>query len=134
MNLKKYLDFRLLGLAGSILLILSQFIPWFSNQSLLDIFIIKTSFAVEDSFLYIFPLICGILCLIGSIVIIYNIEYRINSVIINFIGLGFFLVFAFRIIPEELLYLPNALGFYFSIIGSILVFFDILNILVTREK
>ncbi len=134
MNIKKYLDFRLLGLAGSILLILSQFIPWFSNQSLLDIFIIKTSFAVEDSFLYIFPLICGILCLIGSIVIIYNIEYRINSVIINFIGLGFFLVFAFRIIPEELLYLPNALGFYFSIIGSILVFFDILNILVTREK
>ncbi|NVM43917.1 MAG: hypothetical protein HWN79_03280 [Candidatus Lokiarchaeota archaeon] len=134
MNLKKYLDFRLLGLAGSILLILSQFIPWFSNQTLLDIFIIKTIVPIGDSFLYLFPLICGIICLIGTIVIISNIEYRINSVIINFIGLGFFLVFAFRIIPEELLYLPNALGFYFSIIGSILVFFDILNILLTKEK
>ena len=55
-------------------------------------------------------------------------------VIINFIGLGFFLVFAFKIIPEEFIYLPNAIGFYFSIIGSILVFFDILNILLTREK
>ncbi len=135
MNLKKYLDFRLLGLAGSILLILSQFIPWFSNQSLLDIYMITSSVTIEDSFLYLFPLICGIICLVGTIVIMYNLEYRINSAIINFIGLGFFLVFAINIIPEEFLYLTNAgIGFYFSIIGSILVFFDILNILLTREK
>ena len=134
MNLKKYLDFRLLGLIGSILLILSQFIPWFSYQSLLDIFVIKTIATIEDSFIYLFPLICGIICSIGTIIIIYNIEYRINSVIINFIGLGFFLFFAFRIIPAEFIYLPNAPGFYFSIIGAILVFFDILIILLTREK
>ena len=135
MNIKKYLDFRLLGLAGSILLILSQFLSWFSNQSLLDIYIITTSVGIEDSFLYLFPLICGIICLVGTIVIMYNLEYRINSVIINFIGLGFFLVFAINIIPEEFLYLTSAgIGFYFSIIGSILVFFDILNILLTREK
>ena len=135
MAIKKYLDFRLLGLAGSILLILSQFLSWFSNQSLLDIYIITTSVAIEDSFLYLFPLICGIICLVGTMVIMYNLEYRINSVIINFIGLGFFLVFAINIIPEEFIYLTNAgIGFYFSIIGSILVFFDILNILLTREK
>ena len=134
MHLKKYLDFRLLGLIGSILLVLSEFIPWFSNLTLLEIFIIRTSLLVDYAFIYLFPLICGIICLIGTIIILYNIEYRINSVIINFIGLGFFLFFAFRIIPEELIFLPNALGFYFSIIGSILVFFDILNILLNREK
>jgi len=135
MNIKKYLDFRLLGLTGSILLILSQFLSWISNQSLLDWYILYTSIAIEDSFLYLFPLICGIICLVGTIVIIYNIEYRINSVIINFIGLGFFLVFLIEIIPIEFIYLPNAgIGFYFSIIGSILVFFDILNILLSKEK
>jgi len=135
MNIKKYLDFRLLGLTGSILLILSQFLSWYSNQSLLDIYIIKTSVSIVDSFLYLFPLICGIICLVGTIIIMYNLEYRINSVIINFIGLGFFLVFVIKIIPEDLLYLPSAnIGFYFSIIGSILVFFDILNILLTKEK
>ena len=135
MNIKKYLDFRLLGLAGSILLILSQFLSWFSNQTLLQIYIITTSVAIEDSFLYLFPLICGIVCLVGTIVIMYNLEYRINSVIIKFIGLGFFLVFAIKIIPEEIIYLPGAgIGFYFSIIGAILVFFDILNILLTRDK
>ena len=135
MNIKRYLDFRLLGLTGSVLLILSQFLPWFSNQSLLEIYIISTSVAIEDSFLYLFPLICGIICLVGALVIIYNKEYKINSVIINFIGLGFFLIFIIEIIPKDLLYIPYAeIGFYFSIIGSILIFFDILNILLIKHE
>ena len=135
MNIKRYLDFRLLGLTGSVMLILSQFLPWFSSQSLLYIYIISTSVAIEDSFLYLFPLICGIICLVGVIVIIYNLDYKINSVIINFIGLGFFLIFIIEIIPKELLYIPYAeIGFYFSIIGSILIFFEILNILLTKQE
>ncbi len=135
MNIKRYLDFRLLGLTGSVLLILSQFLPWFSNQSLLYIYIISTSVAIEDSFLYLFPLICGIICLVGAIVILYNSDYRINSVIINFIGLGFFLIFIIEIIPRELLYIPYAeIGFYFSVVGSILIFFEILNILLTKQE
>ncbi len=134
MNIKRYLDFRLLGLTGSILLILSQFLPWFSNQSLLYIYMISTSVAIEDSFLYLFPLICGIICMVGAIVIIYNLDYKINSVIINFIGLGFFLIFIIEIIPKELLYIPYAeIGFYFSVVGSILIFFEILNILLTKH-
>jgi len=134
MNIKRYLDFRLLGLTGSILLILSQFLPWFSNQSLLYIYMISTSVAIEDSFLYLFPLICGIICMVGAILIIYNLDYKINSVIINFIGLGFFLIFIIEIIPKELLYIPYAeIGFYFSVVGSILIFFEILNILLTKH-
>ncbi|HUW90863.1 MAG TPA: hypothetical protein VMV43_10180 [Candidatus Nanopelagicaceae bacterium] len=135
MNFKKYLDFRLLGLVGSILLIISQFLSWFSGQSLLTIYILTTSVAIEDSFLYLFPLICGIICLVGTLVIIYNMEYKINSVIINFIGLGFFMIFILEIIPRELLYIPYAeIGFYFSIVGSILIFFEILNILLTKHE
>jgi len=135
MNIKRYLDFRLLGLTGSVLLVLSQFLPWFSNQSLLSIYIISTSVAIEDSFLYLFPLICGIICLVGAIVILYNLDYKINSVIINFIGLGFFLIFIIEIIPRELIYIPYAeIGFYFSVVGSILIFFEILNILLTKQE
>jgi hypothetical protein len=135
MNIKKYLDFRLLGLTGSILLIISQFLSWFSNQSLLYIYIVTTSVAIEDSFLYLFPLISGIICLVGTGLIVYKIDYRINSVIINFVGLGFFLIFVFEIVTEEFIYLPTAqVGFYFSIIGSILIFFDILNILLIKES
>jgi len=135
MNIKKYLDFRLLGLTGSIFLILSQFLSWFSGQSLLTIYILTTSVAIEDSFLYLFPLISGIICLVGTGLIVYKIDYRINSVIINFVGLGFFLIFVFEIVTEEFIYLPTAqVGFYFSIIGSILIFFDILNILLIKES
>jgi len=135
MNIKRYLDFRLLGLTGSVLLILSQFLSWFSGQSLLIIYILTTSVAIEDSFLYIFPLICGIICLVGALVNIYNREYKINSVIINFIGLGFFLIFIIEIIPRELIYIPYAeVGFYFSIVGSILIFFDILNKLLIKQE
>ena len=135
MSIKKYLDFRLLGLTGSILLIISQFLSWFSEQSLLTIYILTTSVAIEDSFLYLFPLISGIICLGGSVLIVYKIEYRINSVIINLVGLGFFLVFIFEIVTKEFIYLPTAqIGFYFSIIGSILIFFDILNVLMIKES
>ncbi len=135
MNIKKYLDFRLLGLTGALLLIISQFLSWFSNQSLLYIYIITTSVAIEDSFLYLFPLISGIICLVGTGLIVYKIDYRINSVIINFVGLGFFLIFVFEIVTKEFIYLPTAqIGFYFSILGSILVFFDILNILIFKES
>jgi len=135
MNIKRYLDFRLLGLTGSILLILSQFLPWFSNQSLLYIYIVTTGVAIEDSFLYLFPLISGIICLVGTGLIVYKIDYRINSVIINFIGLGFFLIFIIEIIPRNLYYIPYAeIGFYSSIIGSILILFDILNILLINHE
>ena len=135
MTIKKYLDFRLLGLTGSILLILSQFLSWFSDNSLLYIYIITTSVAIEDSFLYLFPLISGMICLGGTILILYKIDYKINSVIINFVGLGFFLIFVFEIITEEFIFLPTAqIGFYFSIIGSLLIFFDILNILIIKES
>ena len=135
MSIKKYLDFRLLGLTGSILMIISQFLSWFSNQSLLYIYIITTSVAIEDSFLYLFPLISGIICLVGTGLIVYKIDYRINSVIINLVGLGFFLIFIFEIVTKEFIYLPTAqIGFYFSIIGSILIFFDILNVLIIKES
>jgi len=135
MSIKKYLDFRLLGLIGSLLLIISQFLSWFSNQSLLYIYIITTSVAIEDSFLYLFPLISGIICLVGTGLIFYKIDYRINSVIINFVGLGFFLIFVFEIVTKEFIYLPTAqIGFYFSIIGSILIFFEILNTLMIKES
>ena len=135
MNIKRYLDFRLLGLTGSVLLILSQFLPWFSSQSLLTIYILTTSVAIEDSFLYLFPLICGTICLVGALVNIYNEEYKINSVVINFIGLGFFLIFILNVIPEQFPHIPYAeIGFYFSIVGSILIFFDILNKLLIKHE
>ena len=135
MNIKKYLDFRLLGLTGSIFMIISQFLSWFSNHSLLYIYFITTSVAIEDSFLYLFPLISGIICLVGTGLIVYKIDYRINSVIINLVGLGFFLIFVFEIVIKEFIYLPTAqIGFYFSVIGSILVFFDILNVLIFKES
>ncbi len=135
MNIKKYLDFRLLGLTGSIFMIISQFLSWFSNHSLLYIYFITTSVAIEDSFLYLFPLISGIICLVGTGLIVYKIDYRINSVIINFVGLGFFLIFVFEIVIKEFIYLPTAqIGFYFSVIGSILVFFDILSVLIFKES
>ncbi len=135
MKLRKYLDFRLLGLIGSIFLIISQFLSWFSGNTLLTLFFLYLYLEIEYSFLYIFPIISGIICLFGTILIIYKLEYKINTVIINFIGLGFFLIFLFELIPREFPYMASAeIGFYFAIVGGILIFFDILNILLLKEK
>ncbi|MFX1260188.1 MAG: hypothetical protein ACFFAN_20245, partial [Promethearchaeota archaeon] len=112
--------------------IVSEFLPWISDQNLIEIYIITTSVAIGMSFLYLFPLISGIICVIGNILLIYNEEYRINSVIIIFIGLGFLLLFFFDLIPR--LYLSNiSLGFYFCLTGFLLSIIDIIIILITKE-
>lgn len=135
MKLKKYIDFRLLGLIGAILLIISQFFSWFSGYSLFGLYILYLNLEIEYSFLYLFPIISGIICLFGTVLIIYKLDYRINTVVIDFIGLGFFLIFLFELIPREFPYIIGAeTGFYLAIAGAILILFDILNILILNEK
>jgi hypothetical protein len=130
MDIKKYIDLRLMGIIGSFLLIVSQFSSWYSGLSLFDIYLITTSVAIEDSFLYIFPLISGSICFIGTFLVLYKLEYKLNSVIINFIGLGFFLIFIFKFIPNDFPYIGGAeMGFYFAVIGALLILLDILNVL-----
>lgn len=129
-----FLDFRFVGLVGSILLIVSEFLPWFSGFSLFDAYILYTITAVEESFIFLFPLISGIICLIASLLIIYNLEYKINSVIITFIGLGFLTLFLVDFVPGELFYLSKAgIGFYLCIIGFMIMVINIMLILITKE-
>ena len=135
MNFKKYIDLKLFGVIGSILMIISQFIIWYSGLSLFDIYLIVTSIALEDSFLFLFPLISGSICLVGCVLTLIKEEYRINSVIIVFIGLGFFLIFLIELIPQDFPYLGTAeLGFYLSIVGAILVLLDIINVLMINKN
>ncbi|MHA1671798.1 MAG: hypothetical protein ACTSV5_14670 [Promethearchaeota archaeon] len=130
MNIRKYIDLRLIGIVGSCLLIVSQFSSWYSGLTLINIYIITTSIAIEDSFLYLFPLITGSICFIGTFLVLYKIDYKLNSVIINFIGLGFFLIFIFEIVPKDFPYISNiGIGFYFAVIGALLILLDILNVL-----
>ncbi|MBY9003415.1 MAG: hypothetical protein KGD73_05540 [Candidatus Lokiarchaeota archaeon] len=128
MNIRKYIDLRLIGIVGSCLLIVSQFSSWYSGLSLINIFLITTSVAIEDSFLYLFPLISGIICFIGTFLVLYKLEYKLNSVIINFIGLGFFLIFIIEIVPKDFLYI-GSVGFYFAVIGALLILLDVINVL-----
>ncbi|MFX1434906.1 MAG: hypothetical protein ACFFB1_14120, partial [Promethearchaeota archaeon] len=100
MNIKSNFDYRLLGLTGSILLIISQFFSWFSGYSLMERYLIAISVDISNAFLYLFPLISGSICLIATLLIYFKLEYRINSVIINFVGFGFFLIFIFELIPQ----------------------------------
>jgi len=130
MNIRKYIDLRLIGIVGSCLLIISQFSSWYSGLSLINMYLIMTSVAIEDSFLYLFPLISGCICFIGTFLVLYKLEYKLNSVIINFIGLGFFLIFIFEFVPMEFPYIGSAeIGFYFAVIGALLILLDILNVL-----
>ncbi len=129
-----FLDYRLIGFVGSLLLIVSEFFPWFSDFTLFDAYLLYTITAVEESFLFLFPLISGIICLVASLLIIYNIEYKINSVIITFIGLGFLTLFLVDFIPGELFYLSKAgLGFYLCIAGFIIMVINVIIILITKE-
>ncbi|TET58380.1 MAG: hypothetical protein E3J52_08725 [Promethearchaeota archaeon] len=135
MELKKYLNTYILGVIGSVLLIISEFFSWFTDYSLIEIYVISSSVAIEDSFLYLFPLMSGIICLIASSLVIYKIELKIKCVIIFFVGLGFLIIFFIDYITQEISYISNAnIGFYLGVIGFLLILFNIINILITIEK
>ncbi|KKN31269.1 hypothetical protein LCGC14_0825580 [marine sediment metagenome] len=135
MKLRNYINTSLIGLIGSILLIVSEFFSWFSGYNLIEIYLITTSVAIEDSFLFLFPLISGIICLIGSILVIYKYELRIKSVIISFVGLGFLLIFFFDYISQEIEYFSNAgPGLYLGVAGFLLIVFNIIIALITKEN
>jgi len=124
-----------MGLIGSVLLVVSEFFSWFSNYSLIDLFIITSSVAIEDSFLFLFPIISGIVCLIANILVTYKFEYRIKSVIMSLVGLGFLLIFFFDYISRELEYLSNAgVGFYLCVTGFLLNLFNLIIILITKDN
>jgi len=135
MELKKYLNSLTIGLIGSILLIISEFFSWFSNYNLFEIYLITTSVEIADSFLFLFPLLSGIICLFASLLPIYRIELNIKSVILSIVGLGFMLLFFIEYISQEIEYLSNSgIGFYLGVIGFLLVLFNIINILISFQR
>jgi hypothetical protein len=132
---KNIVSYLILGLVGPILLIISEFFPWFSENNLLELFIILTSVQIENSFLFLFPLISGSICLIANILIILGEDYRIKTIIITLVGLGFQLVFFIDYITQEIGFLSNAgVGVYLGAVGFFLIIINIISILSRKEK
>ncbi len=135
MELKKYINTYIVGFIGSLVLLLSEFFSWFSDYNLIEEYIFYSITPIEDSFLYLFPLLSGIICLIASILVIYKIELKVKSVILSLVGLGFFVVFFIDYIIHEIITFPNpGIGFYLGVAGFLLILFNILNMLLTIEK
>jgi len=135
MEPKKRFNILFLGLVGPILLIISEFYPWFSSNNLIELFILFTSVQIKNSFLFLFPLISGVLCLISIFLIIYKTEFRIRAVILSFVGLGFQLIFFIDYISQVIEFLPDAdLGFYLGVIGFFFIIVNIIYLLSKTEK
>ncbi|TFG18567.1 MAG: hypothetical protein EU533_07615 [Promethearchaeota archaeon] len=134
MQIKKYVDYRLFGLLGSALMMISEFLVWFSNLTLWQIFQIKSTFLMDDAFLYIFPLVSGIICGVASLLSLYREDYKINATIIYLVGLGFMLLFLYDFTVEEVSFLTQAgIGFYFCIAGFMFVLIDMFNVLLSKD-
>ena len=132
---KNFNSFLLLGLIGPIFLIISEFFPWFSEDNLIELFIIKNSDQIEDSFLFLFPLISGLVCLIATVLVLFESEYIIKTVILSFVGLGFQLMFFIDYISQVIEFLPNAgLGLYLGFTGFLLIIINLIYMLTKVEK
>jgi len=135
MELKKIYLALLLGLSGPILLILSEFFFWFSDYNLIELYDLYTDLQIENSFLFLFPLISGIICLIANVLVIYNVEFRIKSIILSFVGLGFQLLFFIDHISQEIEFIFDAgLGFYLGVFGFLLIIINVINVLTIVEN
>ncbi|MFX1374542.1 MAG: hypothetical protein ACFFA0_01910 [Promethearchaeota archaeon] len=132
---KKIIFISFLGLSGPILLILSEFYFWFSDYNLIELYILYTDIQIENSFLFLFPLISGIICLAANILVIFQPKFRIKSIVLSFVGLGFQLIFFIDYISQELEFVPNAkIGFYLGVFGFLLIIINIINVLTTMEN
>ncbi|MFX1455990.1 MAG: hypothetical protein ACFFDB_11515 [Promethearchaeota archaeon] len=136
MQLKKnFVSFLILGITGPILLIISEFFPWFSENNLAELFVILTSVQIENSFLFLFPLISGSICLIANMLLIISDEHRIKTIIISLVGIGFQLVFFIDYISQEIDFVSNAgVGVYIGSFGFFLIIINIITILSRKEK
>jgi len=131
MNKKRVQNLNILGLIGSILIIVSEFLVWFSSISLFEYYFITIDIAIENAFLYLFPLMSGLICLSGNILMIFNSSHRVKFGILNIIGLSFLLIFLLQMIPlHQFIYLINQLGIYVFIAGLILILINLINILI----
>lgn len=135
MEIEKKLNISLIGLIGSTFLIISEFFPWFSDENLIELFILFTTVQIENSFLFLFPLISGSICLIASILIIYKIAFRIRSVILSFVGLGFQFIFFLDYFSQVIAFLPETgPGLYIGVIGFFLIIGNLIYLLTITEK
>lgn len=135
MEIEKKLNISLIGLIGSSFLIISEFFPWFSDENLIELFILITIVQIENSFLFLFPLISGSICLTASILVIYKFDFRIKSVILSFVGLGFQFIFFIDYLSQEILFLSEAgPGFYIGVIGFLLMISNLIYLLTNTEK
>jgi hypothetical protein len=67
--------------------------------------------------------------------VIYNIEFRIKTVILSFVGLGFQLIFFIDYISLEVGFLTNAgVGIYLGIFGFLLIIINIISVLTRVEN
>ncbi len=116
-----------LGVIGSVLLIISEFLPWLENNILFMLYVIKISTAIEDAFLYLFPIISGVICLGANIWFIYNRRYKIKAIIVDILGLSFLLIFLFELIPSNFPQLFIGIGIYICILALILIVIDLIQ-------
>jgi len=135
MKPKKLYILIILGLCGPILLVLSEFFSWFSNYNLIELYIIFTDLQIEDSFLYLFPLISGVICLIANGLLITNLNYKNKSVILSFVGLGFQLLFFIDHISQEIEFITDAgFGLYLGIFGFLLILINLIYVLTAIDN
>ena len=135
MKPKKTYLILLLGLSGPVLLILSEFFSWFSDYNLIELYVIVTDSQIEDSFLFLFPIISGVICLIANGLVIFNSEFRIKSIILSFVGIGFQLLFFIDHIAQEIEFISDAsIGFYLGIFGFLLILINLIYVLTTTEN
>lgn len=127
-----YLSRNFLGVIGAIIVIISEFLPWFWPGSLLLAeYIRRVSIAIEDAFLYLFPIISGGVCFVAKGLFIYDKKYKMKSIIINIVGLSFLLIFLFELIPSHFPNIFINIGIYICLVGLSLIIIDLIKLLST---
>jgi len=110
------------------LIIVADLLPWHSNHSGFDL-------GLLIGFIYWFPLIGGLIILVGVILGFVIPRQQIATVLLQFFGLSLELMFLVDYLGINLQFLNNVqAGFYSLIIGICVVFLDIIGTLLSKRE
>ncbi len=133
MNSKKLVLAVCGGLAG-FLLLLSEFLPWFSNHSAIQLSYWRNF--IPEYFIYLSPLLAGLIFLISVVLLIWkNPSNIIIPLLLIFSSITLMLVFIIDFLQLDHVYLNSVqIGFYICLGGVFLQFFCAFFVLSSLEN
>lgn len=130
---KNRLVLTLLGFLAGLLLVVAEFLPWFSGHTAMEISFWNQF--VPQFGVYFFPLLSGMATLAAAVLYAWSPRRKFYSALLDVISLSLIFLFYLQIFHLDFIYVGSIqVGFYVCLLGTILVFLEVIVLLLVEPS